>query len=838
MQSSCSNGRLRRFHLPMISLAIAGMALCATAEDPPADTESNYGATPPRYEPYGRFTEPYERFFLDPIEYRGHGRELPEPEGLESVKIGFLGPIEATVSVATGGASHEEPLGRKMLQGAQLAVQHANRNGGFGADGIPFELVIRNDNGLWGASGNEIIQLAYRDRVWAILGTIDGANSHIAIRVALKAEVPVINTGDTDPTFVETLIPWVFRNITDDRQMSYRLADFVFNELGLERVAALRAANRYGRISIDEFRDAATRRGHPFLAELQYSVGDTDFRSQLERLQALKPEVIVTWGDAAESALILRQMREMGMDQWLVGSDRIVTPEFLQVAGGDVSRVAAGYPWDPTREDALYRRFVEEFKAEFGEPPETYAAHAYDGITMLVEAIRKAGLNRARIRDELAATKTWYGVTGHKIFDTVYTNRSPAVLAVAEEGGWTFRSEAQPSDHPPSAANKRMLDDPVSFTGVETSGAPATAATIFPIGLFAPDQDDPVGRSMLRGATLAVDLINDSGGIAGVPMRLIHRWTSDPWQGGSSEVVRMAYSDRVLAIIGGPDGASTHVAQQVATKAMLPLIAPATSDPSLTHTRVPWIFRLPPDDAVQARLLVSTGVVEPDLHRIGLITGADHDSRAAATELRRALEQAGRTPVCHLSVSPDESVADIVGRVGSFALDGIIIRTKAPQMLELVTSLEASGLSIPLLMPWVPGFDLDRQQRDSSLPIESVVPFSADAARSETRFFEGTYQRRWGVKPSPEATYSYDAVQLIAEALRAGATGRAALARSIRQLDGFELSSGPLRLDNGGGNTGSPAMIENPSLATVEVPRVVHQVQLRPDGRVADAPGR
>ena len=435
---------MRMIHLVVLA-AIVACAAIGTADDEVAPTPTPaaepqvYGDTPKELVPYGRFTEPYKTFFLEPNEYRGYGRHIPEPEHVDSVKIGFLGPIEATVSVATGGASHEEPLGRKMLQGAQLAIEHANARGGYRGSKTPYELVVRNDNGLWGASGNEIVHLAYRENVWAILGTIDGANSHIAIRVALKAEVPMMNTGDTDPTFIETAIPWVCRNITDDRQMSYLLADYVFGELELTRVAALRANNRYGRMSIDEFRDAATRLGHPFLAELNYMLGDTDFTPQLERIKALDPEAVITWGDSEESALILAQMRAMGMDQLFIGSDRMVTAEFLEAAGKGVVKVVAGYPYDPESRDPKHVEFIEQFNARFGEPPETYAAHAYDGMAQLIDAIERGGLNRALIRDEMMAVKTWHGVTGHKTYDAICSNRSPAVLAVVEDGAWTFR---------------------------------------------------------------------------------------------------------------------------------------------------------------------------------------------------------------------------------------------------------------------------------------------------------------------------------------------------------------------------------------------------------------
>lgn len=417
-----------------------------TTQPPITDPEllkQNYGNTPDEYFPYGKFTEPYRRFFREPLQYRGYGRHLPEPENVETVNIGFLGPIMKTVSVATGGASHEEPMGHKMMQGAQLAIEEANARGGYRGKNIPYALKVRNDNGLWGASGSEIVKLAYDEKVWAIIGTIDGANSHIAIRVALKIEIPMMNTGDTDPTFIETNIPWVFRCISDDRQMCYVLADYVFKKLRFTRVAALRANNRYGRMSIDEFRDAATRLGHPFLTELNYKVGDTDFTPQLTRIKSLDPQAVITYGDCEESALVLKQMRKMGMNQLFLGSDRMVLPKFFEIAGSDVGQVIGGYPYNPVSKDAPYLAFCQRFKERFGEEPETYAAHAYDGMTMVIEAIERAGLNRALIRDELAVITKYHGVTGPMEYDPIFNDISQASLAVAENGQWKFYSREE-----------------------------------------------------------------------------------------------------------------------------------------------------------------------------------------------------------------------------------------------------------------------------------------------------------------------------------------------------------------------------------------------------------
>jgi branched-chain amino acid transport system substrate-binding protein len=438
----------RKLSTAVVLLLIIGAGCAGTLQEseapkPTVEPEKRYGNTPDRYVPFGKFAKPYKEFFFDPLVFTGPGQEKPEPEDLEFVKIGFLGPIEKTVSVATGGMSHEEPLGTKMLQGVELAIQEANARGGYRGR-IPYKLVVRNDNGLWGASGNEIVHLAYNEKVWAIIGTIDGANSHIAIRVALKAEVPVMNTGDTDPTFVETRIPWVFRCISDDRQMCYLLADYAYRKLGLKRVAGLRASNRYGRVNIDEFRDGSRRLGYPLAAELQYRVGDNDFRPQLERIKSLNVDGVVTYGNSRESALILKQMREMGMtEQVFLGSDRIVSDEFIKIVGESAGRVIAGYPYDPTRDDPKLHAFRKAFRESFGEEPEAYATHGYDGACIVIEAIEAAGLNRARIRDALAEIKRFDGVTGEIEFDPIQNDVSPGALAILENGTFKFYTREQ-----------------------------------------------------------------------------------------------------------------------------------------------------------------------------------------------------------------------------------------------------------------------------------------------------------------------------------------------------------------------------------------------------------
>jgi ABC-type branched-subunit amino acid transport system substrate-binding protein len=331
-----------------------------------------------------------------------------------------------------------------MLQGAQLAIEHANAAGGYHKRRVPFELVVRNDNGLWGSSGNEIIDMAYRDKVWAILGTIDGANSHIAIRVALKIEIPMMNSGDTDPTLMETNIPWIVRCIGDDRQMAYLLVDTMYRKFDFKRVGIIRASNRFGRFGVREINDGSRRLGRPIAVEMAYPLGAEDVSLQLERLEQAGVDAVVHWGDAEDGARVLNQMRARGMKQPFFANDRCVSDRFVEIADANAEGVVCGFPWNPDRACPRLDAFRAAFRARFNEEPETYAAHAYDGTNLLIWAVQVAGLNRAKIRDALAhRTESWPGVTGDIPFSAALDDAGEVFLAKREDGRWRYYSRAE-----------------------------------------------------------------------------------------------------------------------------------------------------------------------------------------------------------------------------------------------------------------------------------------------------------------------------------------------------------------------------------------------------------
>ncbi|HEC42299.1 MAG TPA: amino acid ABC transporter substrate-binding protein [Bacteroides sp.] len=391
--------------------------------------EKNYGKTPDKLVPYGNYQKAYLNFFEEPQLFTGAGREKPEPKGLETVKIGFLGPLEGSNMV---------PQGIQMLQGANLAIEEANAKGGY--RGIPLELMVHNDVGLWGAAANEVVKMD-DEKVWAFLGTIDDINSHVALRVALKLEFAMVNTGDPDPTLTETRIPWLIRCISDDRQSSYALVDHIIREKGHSRIAVIRANSRYGRVGIMEFNDAAQRLESPVVLEVRFEDGESDFSVQIDRMTNASPDAVVIWGNARESALILKQMREMGMEQPVFGCDRLVSREFLELSGAYAEGVVTTCQYNPTLEDPKLQTFNQSYTVKFGQDPDVFAAHAYDGMNILIDAIQIAGLNRVRIRDVLLDLKTFQGykgVTGELILDASWNDIGAIWMTEVRNGRFEF----------------------------------------------------------------------------------------------------------------------------------------------------------------------------------------------------------------------------------------------------------------------------------------------------------------------------------------------------------------------------------------------------------------
>lgn len=367
---------------------------------------------------------------------------------------------------------------------------------------------------------------------------------------------------------------------------------------------------------------------------------------------------------------------------------------------------------------------------------------------------------------------------------------------------------AAASDPPTTPAG--VHDRPAVFTGGPGRPGPLTSGAELRIGLFAPDPTTgPVARDLVRGIALVLDQHNAAGGIGGHPLSLIRRWSDDPWRGGAREVTRLVYEDGVAAILGGPDAASTHVAEQVATKAWLPLVAPVASDPSLTRTRVPWVFRLAPDDAAQARRL-ARHIADLDAERVGVVTGVDRDSRAFAEEIGPALVAVGQPPVCHLELATDFVPAAVVERLARFDLDALILRLPPDRLSALTAELDRAGSEFDRLLPWIPGVETS-DTMVARARTWRLRPISSTADATRRRATVAAFRERWNEEPSDLALMASDAAVLIVAALGLHLASGRPLIEVLRGLSGFEGAATTLEWDPGGGNRAEPLLVLGPS---------------------------
>ena len=585
---------------------------CACGKNPPGRPPNRsvkpYAGAPEDLRPFSKFTTPYYEYYQDLIEYNGAAREIPDPDlkNLTEIRIGFLAPLY----------DHpDQVLGNRMLNGAKMAIDEANAAGGYGSK--PFRLITHNDydnwqissaatgmakdSAIWGSASNDAVRMIYDDSVWAMFGSISAESTHIALRLTLKAETPLVNSASTDPTIPETIIPWYHTVIQDDRVQGYTLARHIYTELGLKRVALLRVNDRYGRFGVVKFKDASRRLGHPVVIEQKFMRGDTDFRHQLQVIQDSRVDAIVLWADIGPTAEILKQMQELGMKQRVFGSHRTIGDELIKLAGPAAENFEAVFPYDPTRTDPRWLDFTARYEALYHEKPDHFAALAYDEMRILLDAICRAGLNKGRIRDALTGLTSYKGVTGDMIFDPNCKNIAPLYLARVHEGQITYRRITMEKPY------AQVGEAGVEFAGPSTSDQ---SAKDLRIGVFGPHADE-LARS-LEISKLVSSLATD-----GKTFSLVAIPSEAAWGKASNDLVNAVYQDHVLALIA-LDRPSSHLAEQIAVKTFLPVVA-ISSDRALTSTNIPWIFRLPegatPEEAVKC---IAAAIAQAGPNRSGI----------------------------------------------------------------------------------------------------------------------------------------------------------------------------------------------------------------------------
>jgi len=328
--------------------------------------------------------------------YDAPGRDEPEPVGLKEVDIAFFGPAD----------------GNQIWQGAILAIEEANRQGGY--RDLPFRLIPAWAQNPWAGGVATLIRVVYTQKVWAIIGGIDGATTHLAEQVVPKALLTLINPTATDRSIHTAYVPWTFSCVPGDNV----LAPLISGELKI--------------------------RATPFALVSGTDHDSRAFLSQLEHAFAqdkLAPTLHLESSSAMATEDIGSRLAASGVKVAVIIAAESGTSLIKTARGGGYSGLILAGPWiaraqpDPALDGVLYPAlgeiqpdFRERFVSRYSKEPDYTAAHGYDAATILVAAIRKAGLNRARIRDAVQALSPFHGITGTIEWDDLGQNQRPVRL--------------------------------------------------------------------------------------------------------------------------------------------------------------------------------------------------------------------------------------------------------------------------------------------------------------------------------------------------------------------------------------------------------------------------
>ncbi|MGH8016148.1 MAG: ABC transporter substrate-binding protein [Candidatus Zixiibacteriota bacterium] len=323
-------------------------------------------------------------------------------------------------------------FGTSTLEGIQMAVDKTNAAGGI--MGKQIHLLSEDTQSKPEEAALAVTKLITRDKVCAILGEIASSRTLAAAPIAQQNKVPMVTPGSTNPE-VTKKGDYIFRVCYIDPFQGEVMARFTYETLGLHKVAVIKDVKNDYSIGLAQFfTEVFTKLGGQVIGEQAYSEGDTDFRAQLTAIKGLKPEAIIVPGYYQESALLVKQARDLNMNMPFVGGDGWDSSKLIEVGGAAMNGTyfTNHYAADDTL--AVVQEFVNAYKQRFGgNVPDAMAVLGYDAALILFDAIARAGSdNPAKIRDALSGTVAFPGVSGTTTIDADRNALKPIVVVMIE----------------------------------------------------------------------------------------------------------------------------------------------------------------------------------------------------------------------------------------------------------------------------------------------------------------------------------------------------------------------------------------------------------------------
>lgn len=354
------------------------------------------------------------------------------------IKIGVFEPM--TSANAAGGAMEVE--GIKLANELYPTIT-------VGGKEYKVELVIADNKSDKVEAANAAQRLVDRDKVSVVLGSWGSSLSMAAGPIVQEAKVPAIGLSCTNP-LVTLGNDYYFRVCFIDPFQGTVMANYAYN-VAKARTAVIvqEVSNDYSvglaKFFVDNFKKL-TGNDAAILATLNYNTGDQDFAAQLTTIKSLKPDVIFAPGNYTESALVMKQARELGITATFLGGDTWETPEFLDVGKERVD--GATFSTFFAIEGAtsgVSKTFVDEYVKRYNKEPAAVTALGFDGYLVALDAIKRAdSLDTVKIRDAIAATAGFEGAAGTVTLDKNGDATKSAFIKTVKGGKFSYLTVVQP----------------------------------------------------------------------------------------------------------------------------------------------------------------------------------------------------------------------------------------------------------------------------------------------------------------------------------------------------------------------------------------------------------
>jgi len=354
---------------------------------------------------------------------------------VDQVIIGVFEPM--TGPMAAGG--------QQTVEGVDLAIEQTTE-----VLGRPIKVVLVDNKSEKVESANAVARLIEHEKVVAIVGSYGSGNAIAGGEVANAAGIPVVGCSPTNP-LVTLGKPYVFRACFIDPFQGAVMANFAVTELKAKTAVIIQdISNDYSVGLSSFFRDAFIKlTGDPksVTGVISYQTGDQDFTAQLTYAAGKKPDVVfVPAGQYGDGALIIKQGKEMGITGIFLGGDTWEAPEFIEVGGKAVEGSYYSTHFDASAVTTkAAEKFNKDFQAKYNRPPSAFAALGFDAFNMVIDAIKRAGsADPKAIRDALAETKGYEGVTGIITLDLNGDAVKDAIIRKVENGEFKYMTTVHP----------------------------------------------------------------------------------------------------------------------------------------------------------------------------------------------------------------------------------------------------------------------------------------------------------------------------------------------------------------------------------------------------------